>query len=115
MADCESNYRHTLANRGLIAAGEAEVVGGETLTGDGTVAEIRSAVIDGNTHYYVRMEHGVGYLDFSAAQLPRAVLIDEGDHIYYTYRLDGAEFPENGIVPAESFWFEGETPESGTT
>ena len=42
-------------------------------------------------------------------------LIDEGDHVYYTYRLDGAEFPENGIVPAESFWFEGETPESGTT
>ena len=114
VADCESNYRHTLANRGLIAAGEAEVVGGETLTGDGIVAEIRSAVIDGNTHYYVRMEHGVGYLDFSAAQLPRAVLIDEGDHVYYTYRLDGAEFPENGIVPAESFWFEGETPESGT-
>ena len=108
VADCEVNYRQNLANKGLIGAGAIDVNDGETRMGDGVIAEIRSAVIDGNTHYYVRMENGLGYLDLSAAVVPRAVLLDKGDHIWYTYVLETAEFPENGIVYAKNFWFEGE-------
>ena len=48
--------------------------------------------------------------DFNAAQTPRAVLLDVGDHIWYDYSLDGAEFPENGLVAASGFRFEGEQP-----
>ncbi len=114
VADCESNYRQTLAHRGLIGAGDTGVSGGESKVEQGVIAEIRSAVIDGNTHYYVRMEHSVGYLDFSAAEVPRAVLLDKGDQIWYSYVLEGAEFPENGIVHADGFWFEGETPPAET-
>ena len=114
VADCESNYRQTLAHRGLIGAGDAAVSGGESKVEQGVIAEIRSAVIDGNTHYYVRMEHSVGYLDFSAAEVPRAVLLDKGDQIWYSYVLEGAEFPENGIVHADGFWFDGETPPAET-
>ena len=65
-------------------------------------------MVSGNTHYYVRMEHSLGYLDFNAAEVPRAVLLDVGDSIWYTYRLDEASFPENGIVSATDFRFEGE-------
>ena len=108
LAECEANYRRTLANAGLIGAGDLEVSGGETQTEHGIVAEIRSAVIDGNTHYYVRMEHGKGYLDFNAADVPRAVLLDRGDSVWYHYVLETAEFPENGIVQASDFWFDGE-------
>ena len=72
------------------------------------MAEIRSAVIDGNTHCFIRMEHTPGYLDFSVAEVPRAILLDKGDSILYTYVLEGAEFPENGIVKATGFQFEGE-------
>ena len=107
LAACESNYRQALAHAGLIGAGEMSV-DGESTTEHGIIAEIRSAVIDGNTHYYVRMEHTPGYLDFSAAEVPRAVLLDKGDSILYTYVLEGAEFPENSIVKATNFWFEGE-------
>lgn len=114
VADCETNYRQTLANRGLIGAGDATVDTGESKMEDGIIAEIRSAVINGNTHYYVRMEHSVGYLDFSTAEVPRAVLLDKGDRILYSYVLNTVDFPENGIVHATDFWFEGEDPGNGS-
>lgn len=108
VAECESNYRKTLANAGLIGAGDAEVHEGELKEEHGIIAEIRSAVVSGNTHYYIRMEHSLGYLDFNAAEVPRAVLLDVGDSIWYSYVLDAASFPENGIVAAKNFRFEGE-------
>ncbi len=114
VADCENSYRQTLANRGLISAGQQNVVAGSAQTQTGKIVEIRTAVISGNTHYYVRMEGALGYLDFSAAETPRAVLLDVGDTIQYTYVLDGAEFPKNGIVPATGFLFEGEESSENT-
>ena len=103
VAECEINYRQTLAHRGLIAAGEQGPAAGEQQESEGIVAEIRSAVIGGDTHYYVRMEDSLGYLDFNTADVPLAVLLDVRDHIRYTYVLEGAEFPSHGIVPATGF------------
>lgn len=115
LAACESNYRQALAHSGIIAAGEASVSGGETHTQDGVIAEIRTSVIDGNTHFYVRLKDSLGYLDFNAAEVPRAVLLDVGDHIWYDFTLEGAQFPENGIVPATGFRFEGESTDTVST
>ena len=108
LAECESNYRKKLAGAGVIGAGQTGVGGGETTSEHGVVAEVRSAVIEGNTHFYVRLEHTPGYLDFNAAETPRAALLDVGDSIWYDYVLEGAEFPENGIIPGLSFKFDGE-------
>ncbi|WP_298032920.1 CvpA family protein [uncultured Dysosmobacter sp.] len=109
VADCEISYRQALARAGLIGAGESSVdVVGETQVENGTVAEIRSAVLDGNTHYYVRMEHGLAYLDFNAAELPRAVLLNKGDQIWYRYAADSAGLTEHTITQVRSFWFDGE-------
>ena len=112
VAECEAAYRQALAHAGLIGAGDSSI-SGEQKVESGVIAEIRTAVIDGNTHYYVRMERSPGYLDFNAADTPRAVLLDKGDHIWYGYVLETASFPANGIVPATTFWFEGETPPEG--
>ena len=109
VAECEAAYRQALAHAGLIGAGDSSI-SGEQKVESGVITEIRTAVIDGNTHYYVRMERSPGYLDFNAADTPRAVLLDKGDRIWYGYVLEGASFPANGIVPATTFWFEGETP-----
>ena len=109
VAECEASYRQALANAGLIGAGQVVVPNGDIHSQQGVVAEIRTAVINGNTHFYVRMENSLGYLDFSADEVPRAVLLDEGDLIWYDFVLDGVEFPANGIVPARGFRFEGET------
>ena len=114
VAECETSYRQTLARRGLISAGEASVdVTGETHTEEGVIAEIRSAVIGGNTHYYVRMEHGLAYLDFDTSRLPRAVLLDKGDHIWYVYTASSANLTANTIVQVRSFWFQGEDASAG--
>ncbi len=106
VADCENNYRQTLAHRGLVGAGQQTAVSGEAQQQSGKIIEIRSAVIDGNTHYYVRMEGSLGYLDFNAADVPTAVLLNVNDKIRYTYVLDSAEFPEQGIIPATAFEYE---------
>ena len=109
VAECETAYRQALAHAGLIGAGDSSI-SGEQKVESGVIAEIRTAVIGGNTHYYVRMERSPGYLDFNAADTPRVVLLDKGDRIWYGYVLETASFPENGIVPATGFWFDGETP-----
>lgn len=106
VADCENNYRQTLSHRGLIGAGQQAPISGEAQQQSGTIIEIRSAVIDGNTHYYVRMEGSLGYLDFNAADVPTAVLLNINDKIRYTYVLDSAEFPDHGIIPATGFEYE---------
>ena len=64
------------------------------------------AIIDGNTHYYVRMEMTEVYLDFAADEVPEAVLLDKGDTITYTYILEGTEYPTSGILPATGFRYE---------
>ena len=102
VAECEQNYLTSLSHNGLIGAGNA-FVEGEAKEATGTVQEIRSAVISGNTHYYVRMENSFVYLDFSAAEVPEAVLLNVGDTIIYTYVLEGTEFPSGGILPAAAF------------
>ena len=99
VAECEQNYRNSLAHNGLIGAGNISIDGVATEAA-GTIAEIRSSVIDGNTHYYIRMEMTEVYLDFAADQVPEAVLLDLGDTITYTYVLEGTEFPTSGIVSA---------------
>ena len=103
VGECETNYRQTLAHRGLVGAGQQTAVSGDTHEQTGKIIEIRSAVIDGNTHYYVRMEGSLGYLDFNAAAVPTAVLLNINDTIRYTYVLETAEFPEHGIIPATGF------------
>lgn len=103
VAECENNYRQALAHAGLIAAGEQTPAAGEAQEQEGIVAEIRSAVIGGDTHYYVRLENSLGYLDFNASEVPLAVLLNVRDHIRCTFVLEGAEFPEHGIVPATGF------------
>ena len=86
-----------------MGAGQQTAVSGDTHEQTGKIIEIRSAVIDGNTHYYVRMEGSLGYLDFNAAAVPTAVLLNINDTIRYTYVLETAEFPEHGIIPATGF------------
>ena len=103
VAECEKNYRQALSNNGLIGAGDTGLSGDTGLEQTGVIEEIRSAVINGNTHYYVRMEQGLAYLDFSAAEVPEAVLLNVGDEITYTCVLEGAEFPTGGIITATAF------------
>lgn len=55
----------------------------------GVVTEIRSAVIDGNTTYYLRLEGDGAYYAVSAAESELAVILNKGDSIRANVSGDG--------------------------
>ena len=85
VADCESNYRLMLARNGLIDQGDADITpsGQDQITG--AIAEIRSAVVDGNTWYYLRLQDGTVYYAISAADDQNAVILSVGDRVTITF------------------------------
>ena len=102
VAECEINYRQTLANRGLIDAGDTDIdVPGEgdalADTATGRLTDIRSAVINGTTQYFLRLEDGGEYFQVSAADAPLAVLLNVGDTVEISY------YPAAGGVSQPAF------------
>ena len=85
VADCESSYRLMLARNGLISDSDTDV----KPTGQGqvtsTIAEIRSAVVEGNTWYYLRLQDGAVYYAISAADDKNAVILSVGDQVTVTF------------------------------
>ena len=85
VADCESNYRLMLAHNGLIDQGDADITPSGQGQVTGTIAEIRSAVVDGNTWYYLRLQDGTVYYAISAADDKNAVILSVGDSVTITF------------------------------
>ena len=88
VADCEKNYRSMLAKNNLIATEDAviDVVAGDTV--EGTVAEIRSAVMGGDSQYFIRLARHNGnsvYYRISASACETAVILNVGDYVKITY------------------------------
>lgn len=82
VAECESNYRQMLANNNLIDEGESvlpeeELALTEPVTG--MVEEIRSAVMAGETHYFIAV--GGEWYTSSASALPQLILLSEGETV----------------------------------
>ena len=81
VADCEGNYRAMLANNQL--APDTPVEEPDLQEAAGIVEELRSAVVEGNTVYYLRV-NGVWYKG-SAASVPALILLDEGEAVRLRY------------------------------
>jgi len=81
VADCEGNYRTMLANNQLAPDTPAEEPDLQETAG--IVEELRSAVVEGNTVYYLRV-NGVWYKG-SAASVPALILLDEGEAVRLRY------------------------------
>ena len=92
--DCEANYRAMLRRNALIDEAQTEVVPAEELrTATGTIDEIRTAVIDGNSYYYYYLRYdggtGGGIFRAKAGEIPIAPLLSEGDRVTVRYRDTG--------------------------
>ena len=85
VAECESNYRVMLARNNLISADDTEVQPSDQLEVTGVIAEIRSAVIEGNTWYYLRLDKGEEFYAVSAAEQRSAALLNVGDTVMVQY------------------------------
>jgi hypothetical protein len=90
VAACEMNYRQALADNNLISAEQTEVATPDTLEETGRVTDIRSAVMDGDTVYYIQLDGG-DYYTCTASDAPLAVLLNVGDgvQIHYAAATDG--------------------------
>ena len=97
VAQCEANYRRILAEKGLVAADDADL----PLTGQneasGMLDDIRSAVVDGNTLYYLHLTGDSHYYVISAAVQPEVVIYNTGDYVTIRF-ADG----EGTILTADS-------------
>lgn len=76
LAQCEKNYLELLSqNQIQVNPG----VTGETFTG--IIADIRSAVIDGNTRYYLRLEGNDWYYTVNVSDAPLCAILNVGDRV----------------------------------
>ncbi len=95
--ECESNYRTMLRQNHLITDEQASPLPSETAelhSFSGVIAEIRSAVVNGNSVYFLRFE---GEEDFrfcaSANVAVYAPLLNEGDRVTVYYRdIDASQY-----------------------
>lgn len=82
VAQCEQQYIRMLTDKGLTE--EEEV---PQTTAQGVVAEIRSAVLNGNTYYYVRLEEENVFYSLSAVDNPTAVILNVGDQVTIEHEM----------------------------
>ena len=84
VAECESNYRQMLARYNLIDPADTEPSASDQGEVTGVIADLRSAVMDGNTWYYLQLSDGTVYYTISAAA-PEAVILNVGDTVTVKY------------------------------
>ena len=83
VGECEQNYLAMLSQNGIVD-GNAGLTGTETV--EGAIAEIRSAVLDGNSFYFIRLTGSDTFYSVSAVEQPLAVILSAGDRVAVTYR-----------------------------
>jgi hypothetical protein len=84
VAQCLENYQTLLAQNGVISSQDiTPIEEEETVTGQ--VAEIRSAVMEGNTTYFIRLEGSNCYYTITALDSPQAVILNVGEEVTITY------------------------------
>ena len=80
VAECERNYIDLLNSNNIGAAEDEPAV----KSVEGFVVDMRTAVIDGNTHVFLRLDADKFYYVISVADSPEAAILSEGDKVSVT-------------------------------
>ena len=89
---CERSYVGMLSDRGVVSGGGVPEVQAEST---GPIAEIRTAVLDGTSWYYIRLEDEDVFYAVSAAQDQNVIVLNVGDRVTVQHAV-----PEEGTTPA---------------
>lgn len=117
VAACESNYLSLLQQHGISVNMEEdnEIIIDQSNV-SGTVAEIRTAVLDGNSWYYIRLEGSEVFYAISATADRNIVILNVGDAVTVQASpdatgsiLDASSISADGANPAQP------APETATT
>ena len=90
VAECEQNYRSDLVHNGLIDNAQGDISSADTTTISGVVSEIRTAVINGNSQYFLQLQDDSHYYVISAADDADAVILNVGDRVELRCSKDAA-------------------------
>ena len=93
---CEQEYLRLLAEKGVTSTEELPAT-----EISGVIDDIRSAVLEGNTYYFLRLEWEDAYYSLSAAQNPIAVILNVGDEVTI-HHAPAAEGDTSAILTGES-------------
>ena len=102
---CIDNYVKELAKNNIkvdvdtdeIIDNPTDSVTAEKLTATGTVTEIRTAVIDGNSVYYIKLDSSDSYYSIKAADAENVVLVNKGNTVAVTITTN-----TGSIIPASA-------------
>lgn len=83
VAECEQGYLELLSQNGVVEGGTGPS-GTETV--EGVIDEIRSAVLEGNSYYFIRLAGEDVFYAVSAADQPLAVILNKGDRVTVAFR-----------------------------
>ena len=87
--ECQANYAELMVKNGIAeVAPEPEV---ETKAAAGSIAEIRSSVMDGDTWYFIRLENQNVYYLINGSEYPLAIILNVGDRVTITYEVSEGE------------------------
>lgn len=96
LAQCEKNYLALLEqNQIYVTPG----VSGEEFTG--TISDIRSAVFEGNTRYYLRLEGNDWYYTVSVSDAPLCAILNVGDRVTVSAAGEGELRSAYSVVRAD--------------
>ncbi|MBE6818934.1 MAG: CvpA family protein [Ruminococcaceae bacterium] len=73
---CKAKYEALLGNKKLVNDKPAQ-----TTEAKGVIEDIRSAVIEGNTYYFIKLKDSENYFKLSAAENNAAVIMKPGDKV----------------------------------
>ena len=93
---CEQSYIKMLAEKGITQAEELPQTEAK-----GRVAEIRTAVMDGSSYYFIRLEGEAIFYSISAAQNREVVTLNVGDTVAIEHAV-AAEGSESSILDGYS-------------
>jgi len=88
VAECEQQYIRLLSESGVTTPVDLP----ETKT-EGALAEIRTAVLDGNSYYFLRLDGEEFFYSISAATNPIAVTLNVGDTVTIEHAISNTELP----------------------
>jgi len=83
LADCEANYIQLLRDARILeeALPEPPSTLPETMSVSGIITDIRSAVLSGNTHYYLQLEGHPVWFVLNVSDAPLAAILNVGDNV----------------------------------
>lgn len=86
--ECQEKYAELLKKGGLV---DEEIIEIDEAEVSGSIDDIRSAVMDGNTYYYIHLTGKEGYYLISAKDYPIAAILNAGDRVKITYEVSDGE------------------------